>query len=184
MKSCETPWRRCRRRILSLLIAILAGSSILAPTAGADESKTEDLFGEKFWTHEQEQTGPDRIEDRIVGLYFSAHWCPPCRMFTPKLVEFYDELKEDEAPFEIVLVSSDRSREAMFEYMEKTEMSWLALPHRGKRAQALSDRYKVRGIPTLIIIGPDGETITKDGRRDVTRHGVKAFSQWRKATEL
>jgi len=22
---------------------------------------------------------------RTLGLYFSAHWCPPCRGFTPKL---------------------------------------------------------------------------------------------------
>merc|ERR1712072_275228 len=27
-------------------------------------------------------------------LYFSAHWCPPCRGFTPKLVEFFSELEK------------------------------------------------------------------------------------------
>ena len=44
-----------------------------------------------------------------VGLYFSAHWCPPCRRFTPQLAEQYKKLaKELELPFEIVFVSSDR----------------------------------------------------------------------------
>ena len=30
----------------------------------------------------------------LVGIYFSAHWCPPCRGFTPKLVEFFSELEK------------------------------------------------------------------------------------------
>ena len=26
----------------------------------------------------------------VICLYFSAHWCPPCRAFTPVLKDFYE----------------------------------------------------------------------------------------------
>ena len=31
----------------------------------------------------------------IICIYFSAHWCPPCRGFTPVLKRFYDEGRGD-----------------------------------------------------------------------------------------
>ena len=31
---------------------------------------------------------------KVIGLYFSAHWCGPCRGFTPALVEWYNEFKQ------------------------------------------------------------------------------------------
>ena len=27
---------------------------------------------------------------QLVCFYFSAHWCPPCRQFTPILKDFYE----------------------------------------------------------------------------------------------
>ena len=32
-------------------------------------------------------------DKKLIGFYFSAHWCPPCRLFTPVLAEFYNVSK-------------------------------------------------------------------------------------------
>lgn len=67
-------------------------------------------------------------KDRVLGIYFSAEWCPPCKGFTPKLVDFYNKLKEkdDNSKFEIVFVSWDKDESTFTEYFNT--MPWLALP--------------------------------------------------------
>ena len=67
---------------------------------------------------------------RVLGLYFSAHWCPPCRDFTPVLVEFYNRFKKSAAAYclvDIVFVSSDHDEESFIEYLK--EMPWPAIPY-------------------------------------------------------
>merc|ERR1719171_1349615 len=81
------------------------------------------MFGEKL----QGTSGEVKTSDALSGksgvlVYFSAHWCPPCRGFTPKLAEFYNK-------------------------------------HASTK--------KFEGIPSLIVLGSDGELITKDGRSKV-----------------
>jgi nucleoredoxin len=112
-------------------------------------------------------TTTDALKGKVIGLYFSAHWCPPCRGFTPKLAEAYKTYQEKGLPFEIVFVSSDKDEKAFNEY--HGEMPWLALPFAERDLKAtLSKRFKVRGIPTLVILDADGSIITTDGREAVT----------------
>uniref|UniRef100_A0A0R3RN59 Thioredoxin domain-containing protein n=1 Tax=Elaeophora elaphi TaxID=1147741 RepID=A0A0R3RN59_9BILA len=59
---------------------------------------------------------------KVVALYFSAHWCPQCRQFTPILKEFYEELDNDQ--FEIVFVSLDRSEEDLNDYLNESHGDW------------------------------------------------------------
>ena len=67
-------------------------------------------------------------KDRVLGIYFSAEWCPPCKGFTPKLVDFYNKIKEkDSVKFEIVFVSWDKDETSFSEYFKT--MPWLALPY-------------------------------------------------------
>jgi thiol-disulfide isomerase/thioredoxin len=53
----------------------------------------------------------EALSGKHVGIYFSAHWCPPCRAFTPQLVGTYSKLIKDGTDFEIVFVSMDRSQQ-------------------------------------------------------------------------
>merc|ERR1719165_6364 len=96
----------------------------------------------------------DKLKDRVTAVYFSAHWCPPCRGFTPKLAETYTAYKEKGLNFEVVFVSSDCDEQAFDEYFQ--EQPWLALPYADReRKDKLSKKFKVRGIPTLVILDAD-----------------------------
>lgn len=119
----------------------------------------------------------ESLKGKVVGLYFSAHWCPPCRGFTPKLAEQYKALQAAGKPFEIVFISSDKSQDQFNEYY--AEMPWLALPYEERDRKAkLSKKFKVNGIPSLVILDDEGKVITTDGRGAVTDTEFIANFPW------
>jgi nucleoredoxin len=103
------------------------------------------------------------LDGKVLGLYFSAHWCPPCRGYTPELAKKYEELKAAGLPFEIIFVSSDRDEAAFDEYY--AEHPWLALPYAERKLkEQLSNHFGVRGIPSLVLLDKDRSVITTNGR--------------------
>lgn len=110
---------------------------------------------------------------KMILVYFSAHWCPPCRAFTPKLIETYRKIKEKENAFEVIFVSSDRDEASFDDYF--SSMPWMALPFGDERKQSLKRRFKVDGIPLLVAIGPTGKTITTEARELIMFHGADAY---------
>uniref|UniRef100_A0A914VZ26 Thioredoxin domain-containing protein n=1 Tax=Plectus sambesii TaxID=2011161 RepID=A0A914VZ26_9BILA len=128
--------------------------------------------------------GDEALKGKIVALYFSAHWCPPCRQFTPVLKDFYGELvDESDKEFEIVFVSFDRSADDLKSYMAEDHGDWYFLPFGSEKIQELSTQFSVSGIPAMIVLKPNGDVITKNGRADVQggKAPVQAFDQWAKA---
>lgn len=113
------------------------------------------------------------LAGKNILLYFSAHWCPPCRAFTPKLKEAYEKIKAKNGPLEVIFISSDQDQASFDDYF--ATMPWLALPFGDERKASLSRLFKVQGIPTLVAIGPSGKTITTGGRNMIMRHGAEAF---------
>jgi len=104
----------------------------------------------------------ETLKDKHLALYFSAHWCPPCKRFTPELAKTYAAIKAKRDDFEIVFVSGDRDEKSFKDYFK--QMPWLALPFDEERYEALSSHFEVEGIPTLVVLDPTGRVITAKGR--------------------
>ena len=41
------------------------------------------------------------LQNKVTLLYFSAEWCPPCKMFTPLVKQFYEKAKAKYEKIEI-----------------------------------------------------------------------------------
>jgi nucleoredoxin len=128
-------------------------------------SMAEEL-GDEFVGQNNEIVKKSAFAGKYVGIYFSAHWCPPCRQFTPKLVDFYKKRKElGHDDFEIIFASSDNDKGQFDEYFG--EMPWLALPFQDKRKEGLSNRFEVEGIPFFVILDPELNVVTKSARNSI-----------------
>ena len=98
------------------------------------------------------------LEGKVVGVYFSASWCGPCRSFTPVIAGIYEQAKLANKKFEIVFVSCDHSEEDFKSYYENHH-PWLALDFTDPIRESLMGKFQVKGIPRLCILKPSGEIL-------------------------
>ena len=165
------------KEILPVTLASLA-LFFSAPTR-ADEAMAVNLLPAVLHDADGNDVDSATLKGKHIGLYFSAHWCPPCRAFTPSLVKFRDENADKD--FEIIFVSLDKSQGEKKKYIKQMEMKWLTIPGAGSKvADALAQQFDVGGIPALIILAPDGSIVTSKGREDVMMSSETALSKWKK----
>lgn len=140
-------------------------SQLIADNSGENEEHSNNYgqllkaLGPELTNASGDSIPTDNLQEKdYVLLYFSAMWCPPCKAFTPRLVEFYEEYAE-KGNLELVFYSADRSRESMEKYMTEYEMNWLAIPFSQREQTDLTRQYSVRGIPRLIVLDPAGDVV-------------------------
>ncbi|KAF1793299.1 Thioredoxin-like fold [Phytophthora cactorum] len=120
--------------------------------------KWSEQLGAKLQTKDGlEDTDYKLAGKKVVGFYFSAHWCPPCRQFTPFLSAVYDDMIEEHPEFELIFISSDRD------------------PSHSK--------FGVTGIPMLVFVDGEGKVITMDGRSVVANSRGDVEKLWEQLTK-
>jgi peroxiredoxin len=121
------------------------------------------LTGKPFIDFEAE--APDGTKHRLseyaghgqyVLIDFWASWCGPCIASFPFMKQIYAAYKD--RGLHIVGVSCDKDHNAWLKALDKHQLPWTALLSSSSKGNAL-DLYGVSGIPTVILIAPDGTII-------------------------
>jgi thiol-disulfide isomerase/thioredoxin len=92
-------------------------------------------------------------------FYHTASWCPPCRKFTPDLVDFYNKNKPNNDEFEVILITSDSDEKSMEDYTVDKQMPWPQLELSKVDRFKKEFKHPGRGIPNLVITDLKGQII-------------------------
>jgi len=96
----------------------------------------------------------DTLKGRVVLMDFWATWCGPCTAAMPSIQKLHERF--DGKPVSILGVNvSERKPDAGVKFMEKKKYTYPCLV----QGEALADAVGVTGIPTILLIGPDGKVL-------------------------
>jgi nucleoredoxin len=146
----------------------------------------EKLLGSTLVSRRSETSTREALAHKtVVGLYFTASTCRPCRAFTPVLATVYRNMTLNaykslpmKDQLDVVVLSMDRSPVAFHDALLQTP--FLAVPfHRREVVQDMWKRYEVKTIPTLIFVDANGDVVEREGRRFVEN----SFTDLRKIWE-
>mmetsp|Transcript_67859 Transcript_67859/g.196346 ORF Transcript_67859/g.196346 Transcript_67859/m.196346 type:complete len:525 (+) Transcript_67859:175-1749(+) len=148
-------------------LAAAGGATPLAAAGGA--SWAEGLFGPQLLTKAGLQSTSQALAGaKVVLVYFSAHWCPPCRQFTPGLARAFEALGKGQRQVQVVFSSMDRDVGSFNEYYG--QMPWFAMPFGNQQGQMLGTAFGVRGIPAVVALnGGTGTALDTQARDAITR---------------
>ncbi len=110
----------------------------------------------------------DPNNHHLLGIYFSASWCHPCKKFTIQLKHFYNTINNPHEPkrIEIILFPQDKTKNEFMNYIKN--MPWLTLDINDPYIKQFAEENKLTGLPKLYIL-KDGEIITANARPQVAK---------------
>jgi len=94
------------------------------------------------------------LKGKTVMLDFWATWCPPCRAALPDVNNARKAFAEK--GFVLLTINNEPKADDVKAWMKKEGYTFTVLRDMERKA---SSAYKVTGIPTNVLIGPDGNVL-------------------------
>ncbi len=116
---------------------------------------------------------PANIADakgKVLLIDFWATNCPPCLAEFPKLKQLYADKHEE--GFEVLGISLDESPEIVEAFQAQAKLPWRMVCEAEQVRQA-REKYKVRTIPSLFLVGRDGRIAQVDLKGNDLRRAVE-----------
>lgn len=96
----------------------------------------------------------DSLKGRVVLLDFWATWCGPCKAAMPSIQKLHEKFADK--PVTVIGVNCwEQKPETAIKYVEKQKYTYTLL----LKGDDLAKAYGISGIPTLILIGKDGNVL-------------------------
>ncbi|MFZ2146994.1 MAG: redoxin domain-containing protein [Sedimentisphaerales bacterium] len=103
----------------------------------------------------------DDFRGKVVLLDFWATWCRPCVDEMPKIQDIHNTFAADER-FIMIGMSLDWELDKAKKFIEEKGLNWPQVCLGDMSKSIVVKQYEIGGIPSTILIGPDGKITAKN----------------------
>lgn len=97
---------------------------------------------------------------KILYIDFWATWCSPCLKEMPMAKSLEDTFREKEVVF--IYISIDENEDVWRKHIQEKQMSGTQLISPGGFNSEIAQLYKLKGIPTFVLIDKEGKVAKYD----------------------
>ncbi|XP_056137056.1 nucleoredoxin-like protein 1 [Lampris incognitus] len=129
------------------------------------------------------------LENRILMLFFASAECERCQEFVPTLNDFFKRLKdpfyiENPALVALIYISLDESEEKQGSFLKELHKKSLFLAYEDSYRKELQAKFKVKDLPTVVVLRPDCSVLSPNAVKDICRWGSDCFHNWQESAGL